>query len=430
MLNRLGGMPAPARGIAALTVVMVLFFVLAMVAAYTNRTLIVDQRSTTNALRSAQALDVIEAGTEWAIAQINSGRLSSTCGSSTVDTDSTLRARYIELQGDYSYKPAGGGPATPMACVSNLGTWVCSCPKLGAKPTLAPTADGNGQAFWVEFNVGISKPGVVPIVTQGCSNLGSDASANCATARKLVAIITNVDAIRASTTDLGLLRALPFAPAAALTAGTTVTAAAGTTLWVVNPDPSTGLTIHSGGAVTAASLKLAVAAGSPGDGKLESDAALAKRAAEGGRQFESIFGMDAVNYRRQPATVMIDCAAGCKSIDLTDALARHPGQVLWIAGDLNLNSAATLGSASQPVMMVSTGTVTFSSTINFNGFLYANAVVWDTGAAAAVLRGAMVSATSFVSNENATMLYDASIINIIKGSYGSFVRAPGGTTYY
>lgn len=430
MLNRSCAIQAAPRGIAALTVVMILFFILAMAAAYTNRTLIVEQRSTTNALHSAQAIDATEAATEWAIAQINGGRVTSTCTSSTVGTDASVRTRYIEVQDDLSYKTPDRKTATPMACVSNRGVWECSCPVLGAKPSVTPTADGNGQAFWVVFDAGLSGPGILSVLAQGCSNLGTDSTSSCATAPDLAGVITTVDAVKVSNTQVGLVRALPFAPAAALTAGTTVTAVAGTTLWVVNPDANTGLTIHSGGAVTAGTLKLAVAAGTPGDGKVESDGVLAARAAAGGRQFESIFGMDANNYKRQPATVMIDCAAGCTSADLADALSRHPGQVLWIAGDLNLNSAATLGSASQPMVLVSTGTVTLSRAINFNGFLYANAVVWAAGADASVFRGALVSASSFVANANATLLYDAAMIKVINGSYGSFLRAPGGTAFY
>lgn len=430
MLSHSRAIQAAPRGIAALTVVMILFFILAMAAAYTNRTLIVDQRSTTNALHSAQAIDATEAATEWAIAQINGGRVTSTCASSTVATDASVRSRYIEMQDDFSYKTPDRKTATPMACVSNRGAWACSCPGLGSKPSLTPTADGNGQAFWVVFDAGLSGPGILSVLTQGCSNLGTDSTSSCATAPDLSGSIATVDAVKVSNTQVGLVRALPFAPAATLTAGTSVTAVAGTTLWVVNPDANTGLTIHSGGAVTASTLKLAVAAGTPGDGKVESDGVLAARAAAGGRQFESIFGMDASNYKRQPATVMIDCAAGCVSSDLADALSRHPGQVLWIAGDLNLNSAATLGSASQPMMLVSTGTVTLSRAINFNGFLYANAVVWAAGADASVFRGALVSASTLIANANATLIYDAAMIRIINGSYGSFVRAPGGTAFY
>ena len=432
MLKRSGTIQTAPHGIAALTVVMILFFVLAMAAAYTNRTLIVEQRSTTNALHSAQAIDATEAATEWAIAQINGGRVTSTCSSSTVATDASVRTRYIELKDDFSYINPDKTPkatATPMACVSNHGSWECSCPALRSKPSLTPTSDGNGQAFWVAFDTKRG-PGILSVLAQGCSNLGTDSTANCATAADLTGSIATVDAVKVSSTYVGLVRALPFAPTATLTAGTTVTVLAGKTLWVANPDANTGLTIHSGGAVSAGTLKLAVAAGTPGDGKLESDGVLAARAAAGGRQFESIFGMDASNYKRQPATVMVDCAAGCTSADLADALSRHPGQVLWIAGDLNLNSDATLGSPSQPMVMVSTGTVTLSKVIKFNGFLYANSVVWAAGADASVFRGALVSASSFVADVNATLIYDAAMIRIINGSYGSFVRAPGGTAYY
>ena len=97
MLKPSRSIQALPRGIAALTVVMILFFILAMAAAYTNRTLIVEQRSTTNALHSAQAIDATEAATEWAIAQINGGRVTSTCSSSAVAADTSVRTRYIEL---------------------------------------------------------------------------------------------------------------------------------------------------------------------------------------------------------------------------------------------------------------------------------------------------------------------------------------------
>ena len=70
------------------------------------------------------------------------------------------------------------------------------------------------------------------------------------------------------------------------------------------------------------------------------------------------------------------------------------------------------------------------SAINFNGFLYANAVVWAAGADASVFRGALVSASTLIANANATLIYDAAMIRIINGSYGSFVRAPGGTAFY
>ena len=62
-------------GAATLIVVMVLFFIISLVAAYTNRSLIFEQRTSSNQYRSTQALEVADAGLEWAISQLNFERL-------------------------------------------------------------------------------------------------------------------------------------------------------------------------------------------------------------------------------------------------------------------------------------------------------------------------------------------------------------------
>jgi hypothetical protein len=53
--------------VATLTVVMVLFFVVSLVAAYAGRTSIFEQRTSANQYRSTQALEAAEAGLEWAV---------------------------------------------------------------------------------------------------------------------------------------------------------------------------------------------------------------------------------------------------------------------------------------------------------------------------------------------------------------------------
>ena len=50
------------RGAATLVVVMVLFFIISMVAAYTSRNLIFEQRTSANQYRSTQAQEAAEAG--------------------------------------------------------------------------------------------------------------------------------------------------------------------------------------------------------------------------------------------------------------------------------------------------------------------------------------------------------------------------------
>ena len=65
----------PGRGMAALTVVMILFFVMALVAAYTNRNLLFEQRISANSYRSNRALEAADAGVEWTVAMLNAGRI-------------------------------------------------------------------------------------------------------------------------------------------------------------------------------------------------------------------------------------------------------------------------------------------------------------------------------------------------------------------
>ena len=64
-----------ARGMAALTVVMVLFFVMALVAAYTNRNLVFEQRISANSYKATRALEAADAGVEWTIGLLNAGRM-------------------------------------------------------------------------------------------------------------------------------------------------------------------------------------------------------------------------------------------------------------------------------------------------------------------------------------------------------------------
>ena len=128
------------RGVAALTVVMVLFFVMAMVAAYTSRNMVFEQRTSVNQLRSTQALEAAQAGIEWATALLNAGRINSACTETGATTgDSTFRERYLTVSASSGAitRKVRSVPTIPPTellptCVSNAGVWSCSCPVDGA----------------------------------------------------------------------------------------------------------------------------------------------------------------------------------------------------------------------------------------------------------------------------------------------------------
>ena len=116
---------APARrGVATLVVVMVLFFILALTAAYTNRNLIFEQKTSSNQYRSTQAFEAAEAGLEWALAQLNGGLVNSSCQPDNTNGRS-FRDRYLGMFG--------------------------SSPTILADGTIVPRTRSNGAADKITF---------------------------------------------------------------------------------------------------------------------------------------------------------------------------------------------------------------------------------------------------------------------------------------
>ena len=72
---------------AALMMVMVMFFIMALVAAYTNRNLVFEQRTTANSYRAERALVAADSGLDWTLSMLNGGRIDLQCRPSTTATD-------------------------------------------------------------------------------------------------------------------------------------------------------------------------------------------------------------------------------------------------------------------------------------------------------------------------------------------------------
>ncbi len=130
------------RGMATLTMVMVLFFVMAMVAAYANRNLIFEQRISVNNLRATSAMTAADAGVDWAIAMLNGGRINTSCVADAASA-TTFRSRYLQLQANGSYihptwvAGLGVNRAVITACVMTTAPWTCHCPNTGVPDFVA-----------------------------------------------------------------------------------------------------------------------------------------------------------------------------------------------------------------------------------------------------------------------------------------------------
>jgi hypothetical protein len=428
------------QGAASLAVVLVLFFIVAMVAAYTNRNLIFEQRTSANSYRSARALAAAEAGIDWAVAMLNGGAIDAQCGASSAPNDD-FKTRYLSLKPDGSFAPVtwaatpgvftGGPPvvqAQPACSALPTGGWGCSCPTNGPGKNLNNT-NVDTPVFVVGFDPDRQRPGVAAIRVRGCNNVRSGTvtdvntygschmndmtATNMATKAEL-----DVDAAAIVRVSLGLVSALPVAPTAALTVGGNVTQMSGS-LNASNPDPATGVALRAGGTITG-TVNSAGPAGSLDNPQVALDAALHITPAT--EFFRTALGLPEAQYRQQPATMV--CSGGCAS--LPTVAASNPTRVIFVEGDLNLSPATPMGTTQTPTMLVVTGNVTVSQAVQFKGVIFAGGnLTWTAAAANGTVDGAIIVGGNYIGNGNANITYDREVVRRIHKSYGSFVRIPG-----
>jgi hypothetical protein len=420
-------------GAATLTMVMVLFFVMAMVTAYTSRSMLYEQRMSINNFRAAASIGAAEAGIDWAIAMLNGARVDSNCQAPVTPTanDIDFRTRYLTLLDNGSYTsvintaPGADGFFYPT-CVMTSAGWSCKCPSTAAPSDALVYPNRSAPIF--NTRVSQKQPGAVIIETRGSHE-----------SSLVESFQTYGNYMRLGVTA-GLVRALPVPPLAALTAGNTIAMSGSNLLAVSNTDPQTGVTLHAGSGVTATNQHLIGPAGSVENTSMPTDAVLLSYTSQPAppeatfkptglaswQLFLTLFGMDAATFSRQPGAVFVNCGGGCNSASIETLIANNPSRVIWIDGDINLNAAVTLGSAAQPLMMVASGDITLSAAVQINGFIYGRDIAWQS--AGPVVRGAVVAARDFIGNGDVAIAYDAAMMKRISVGHGSFVRLPGSWT--
>lgn len=425
------------QGLATLTVVMVLFFIMAMVAAYTNRNLIFEQRTSANSFHSAQALAAADAGVDWAVAVLNSGAMDTDCVGAAAGSD--FRSRYLSLTdtGTFQPKKLGAAQVSPTpSCVMKDSGWNCNCPN-GADVDL-PVVSGDAP---VVFRVKLKEvpegsasayPGVIPLEVQGCTSaISGEVSAatfNSASACHKSGTVPEVDGRAGIQVALGLVSALPVPPVAPLTMAGDIIQTAGT-LRASNPDPSTGATLHAGATISSSNIQSIGAPGSVTSLQLDHDSQMATLATTPNDFFQAFFGMAPADYKQQPGAVQAACGGTCNSAALTPIQSANPTRIILVNGDFNFDQAMTWGTATQPVILIVSGNVTFSANTKFYGAIYSTGNInWDVGAAGGAVIGALVGLGNYSGASDATFVYDSEVLRRLRQSYGSFVRVPGSWT--
>lgn len=427
-------------GAASLIVVMILFFVISMVAAYTNRNLIFEQKTSVNQSRSTRALEAAEAGVEWALTQLNSGRIDDTCNASANVANPTFRQRFLDIDpdtGNITPRKRGDGVTDHYpTCVYNGAAWVCSCP-VDADPVLGPPAGGDiFPAFRVRFRRVCDlatapdtacaepvRPGVVHIDVNACTTL----SESCL---RFAPAPTSVPGEGRVTVHVvaGLKGALPSSPLGALTARGNVAAGAGLTLTNAE-ELGHGVTVHAGGTYSLASAAvLQGRAGATSESTLrDGDTTLGAAGMTPDRYFAALLGLWRTTFAEQPAAIAVDCAVSCSAATLRDKVRLNPGRLFWVIGDLDFDSPGDIGSAASPVFLNVTGNVTFSSAVSVFGAVYSQAADWAAaGAGAGSIFGAAIAEGNFTSTaSDLSIVYNLDVIKRLRTQTGSFVRVPG-----
>lgn len=424
--------PWPQRGMSTLVTVMLLFFVMALVAAYANRNLIVEQRIA----QTFQALGIASEANHQAmhrlISLLNSGNIDGRCRPDP-DGPGTLRQRLLVFDADGQIKspPAARNddapersPFTVICDRVRPGDWQCQCPT-----DLRPLAQAD-DAQPRESAVMRIRPlgGAAGSDPQGIARLGlsvqscAGPSAGCLDpGQSELALVARVQALL-------LLSALKMPPVNALVARGEVDLGGG--MAVVHNEPSHGgLPLQAGGLLQGSLLGVQGPAGSSADDVLVSDPSLAGLDEEA--FFRRFFGMAPADYITQPAMRRLQCPADSDS-DCTAALKAlidGGNRLIWHDGDLRLSSPAELGSSALPLLLVVRGALRIDGPLRMHGLLAVrDALSWrNLSADASVVQGAVLVGGAVSGDAGATALFDGAILDRLALHGGSFIPLPGGS---
>jgi hypothetical protein len=403
-------------GAATLIVVMVLFFVMSLVAAYSSRNIIFEQRTSSNLQSANTVQETAEAGIEWVLSLLNSANISNTCAPN-LDPGSptpTFRQRYLSTDAGGNIAGTAAYPAGTAVAMCGFDQanqqWSCSCPTVGA-----PALPAFSPAFSVRFVVPASaRPGAIRTEVNACTL----ADAACLNFQPQDAAFCKATAC----VVVALHSGLKFQPPAALTARLDVGDGA-MAQSIIGPS---GLTIWSGGAVNLGpSASIRGPAGTPPERTLApNDPFLSHAAFTPERMFAMFFGVWPTTYDQHPGAVTVDCSAGCASSAVRNAWIVNPDRIILLQGDVTLDGGGNIGSPTSPVLLVVQGNLTFAAATDIYGFVYVRTADWVTSGPGQIIGGAAAQG-QVRGTGSFTVAHDRAVLELLRLRTGSMVKVPG-----
>ncbi len=415
------------RGAATLVVVMVLFLVMALLAAYANRSLMFEQRIAGSYYRASMAQEMGEAGAEWAVAMLNGTAIDGNCtpvatgGMRFVD-------RYLTVSAANRYTASNITTATPYLaadCASNGTAMTCRCPTANTRISQPSTALSGSLIP----SLGVALPqsgagyGSYRLTSYGCSDSSVD---NCASGG---AETRSQQAAAASMQDVtvGFIGAVPSSPASPLTVKGLLTTSGAGGLGLHNSDPSSaGLLVVSGGAapVTLIDSRMDTVPGTPtAQARIFGNSMLATQ--DNTEFFRTFMGMVPNRYKNHPAARSVTCSGDCGT---TLANAFLAGQRIMTVDTAMTIGSGTIGSPAAPVVVVVYGDVIITGPMQLSGLLVVlGDLTWTNNTAApSQVNGMVVVQGAMDAIGQMDIVYQQSIATALRNQLGSYARVSGG----
>ena len=412
-----------ARGAATLVVVMVLFLVMALLAAYANRALMFEQRVASSYFRASLSQEMAEAGIEWSLSMLNSTAIDGTC-TPVNQGGQRFADRYLGFDAaNRVIKPITPVSRIMVDCTrSSAEGWTCRCPAPNAR--VVPTAIG-GEGLVPSFGLRITsekggRPAELVFSAQGCTDSVVDRCNNTRSNSKNLQGLTVYKAV------VSLVSAVRTPPAAPIIVKKNLVITGGG-LGLHNTDPrSAGLLYVTGGStpVGLVDSRLDSVPGTAAALARVSDDETLKNADTDA--FKMFMGATASRYAQHPALRKLACNGDCGA---ALAAAYTSGmRMIWVDGPLSLSSNQTLGSAADPLLLIATGDVTLSGPFQLTGMLVVRGnLSWsNTSALPSLITGMVLVEGDAATDGQMDVVYQQALADQLRNRMGSYVRVSGG----
>jgi hypothetical protein len=141
--------------------------------------------------------------------------------------------------------------------------------------------------------------------------------------------------------------------------------------------------------------------------------------------FGMAMGAPPASYKWQPAALRIDCPVGGCLAALVAAATMNPDRVIWVSGNLKLESAGIVGAADSPVTLVVEGDLDLAANSRIFGFVYVRGVNLAGGGS---VQGAVFfeDDVTLASAAAPMITLDPTVLAQQRFRAGSYVRLAGG----